>query len=216
MTAKKTRVSDETAMAADFWTKSLQEAPSLIKCAEAALLPGSGAADAWADVETSGVGGWWSIVKNPQPQDIYWFRLEVLPSDFPPFFQMSRLAQSDISFYEALAQAILANARLASCQHAPGVVGLRQWCDNMPAVGASAKLFSSKAPMCFAMQALSHVCTKWQADATISHLAGSKNIWADKLSRFREPKSQDLFQVLDPSKEVKFDLSTFVKQVWGK
>ncbi|CAE8603447.1 unnamed protein product, partial [Polarella glacialis] len=106
---------------------------------------------------------------------------------------MSRIAQSDISFYEAFSQEILAHLRLEHCQLTNGRVGVRQWCDNMPAVGAAAKLFSSKPPLCFAMQALSHVCVKWQAEAFVSHLAGSRNDWADKLSRFREAKSQDLF-----------------------
>ena len=127
---------------------------------------------------------------------------------------MSANPKSDVSFYEALAQVVLLRLRLLSLGVSNVFVACKQLCDNASAVGAAAKLFSTKQPLCWALQALSHVCQKHCAEVRISHIAGTDNDWADMLSRSDEPKSQSFMQSLTMANEFPVDLQSLFHEVW--
>jgi hypothetical protein len=92
-------------------------------------------------------------------------------------------AQTNIAFYEALAQVLLLLLRTEHSGASSVGIAVKQWCDNMPAVGAIAKLHTTSKPLCWALQALAYVSFKHKAEVFVSHLSGVKNVWADALSR---------------------------------
>ena len=210
----KTCVSEECGMAAKLWLHSLRGFPLLRDCSAPEPLPGAGAADAWAEGSGAGIGGWWSPKADPSLRDIWWFQLDIDPLSLPDMFAISQQAGSDISFYEALAQVVLLEARLkATCARFSAVVSVKHFCDNNGVVGGNLKMFSTKKPFCFALQLLSYVCTRRGASARILHLDGEANEWADKLSRSRE--YPDFTRQLDSLKEVKVDLKYLFREAWG-
>ena len=131
---------------------------------------------------------------------------------------MSVDAQKDISFYEALAQLCLFVCRIPPRQPgspAPALHGnlmMRQLCDNMSAVGAINKLFSTASPMCWVMQAFAHYASRANAEVHVCHVAGARNEWADMLSRAAE--YSDFVNMLPPENKVEVDVLQLLESVW--
>ena len=90
-------------------------------------------------------------------------------------------------------------------------VTLHQQCDNSASVGAIGKLFATKAPMPFDLQALAHHCSRSNASVQVTHLAGKKNILADGISR----NLVNVMSTLPPGTQVSdFTLQEVLEPVW--
>ena len=109
-------------------------------------------------------------------------RAEQLPS-WP---HLSEDLQEEIAFFELLAQACLVYLRAQSCGCASWRCAVRHWCDNTPAVGAIQKLFSTREPLCWALQALAFHASRAQVEVVAQYLPGKENVWADRMSRAEE------------------------------
>ena len=66
-----------------------------------------------------------------------------------------------------------------------GWISLRQSCDNAGVVAASHKGISLKQPLASVLQSLALYAARHKLQLRISHVAGSRNEWADVLSRRR-------------------------------
>lgn len=205
-------VTEECARASLFLRSALRGFPQLKSCKVRAKAVGAAAADAHATRDVAEIGGWWSEL--PEPSDVgsvRWFHCRLRKHDFPDWFALHDNHQLDIAFYEAIAQCVLAALRLQT-EHVTLPVCLTQLCDNQPTVGASRKCFTSAAPLCYALQMLSVICCKFDAEPEISFLPGKQNIWADRISRL---SSHPLFaSQLNQELEVGICVQDLVREVW--
>ena len=122
------------------------------------------AADAFAEHDKAGIGGWWIHAGLPLcPENICWFSYQLQREDLPEWFKPDKeqpqcgLAGC-IAALEALAQLVLMECRSQS--HLDSSVGrcvLRQLCDTAGVVAASATALNMRAPLCYVLQALGHV-----------------------------------------------------------
>ena len=144
------------------------------------------AADAFATEHTGGLGGWWAAPgAHPEKCAVHWFSLSVTPESFPSWFtESSKSLQSCISALEALAQLMLLVGR-AQAHTAPKhcVLRFHQLCDNAGAAACSRKQLSMSKPMCFILQATGFYCSKFGVTLSSQHIDGTRNSWADALSR---------------------------------
>ena len=138
---------------------------------------------------------------------IEWFHVPLRLEDLPPQWQVTSL-QKSIALLEMLAQAILLWFR--PIKHSGGT--MVQHCDNLPAVGSTAKSLASAEPYCYGLQAFSAVCIKRQVQAHLTHVAGERNEWADKLSRMNAEHS-NFRGCLDATLEHKVDLNDFLSSM---
>ncbi len=205
--------------AASLWHGVTQGLPAMMSCLPPTNLDGLGAADAWAADDTAGIGGWWCPDNGTaDPRSMRYFYMELSPSMFPEWMGMRPTAEKDISFYEALAQLVLFVKRADDAEvKGPAravteAVKVRHLCDNMSAVGATNKLFSSAVPMCWCMQALSHHAAKRNARLHLCHIAGERNKWADMLSRFRQYGA--FVDALPAANKVEVDVAELLCQLW--
>ncbi len=207
------RVSGLTALAASLWRGAMKDHARLQRCLVLNDLGGAAAADAWACSSTAGLGGWFLLEDGTGLSDVYWFRLEIAVSDLPQWFRLSRNMQADIAFYELLAQVILAVLRLRFAGPVATHVQLKQVCDNSPSVGAIGRSFTTKVPLCYALQALAFHAARLDSAVQVSHIAGKKNGLADRISRFR--KFPNTLNLLNADREVVVDLNELLDPVWG-
>ncbi len=198
--------------AAGMWLSCLKSHLELRPIQPRVRLEGAGAADAWAQGKTAGLGGWWSTSNSASWADIYWFHLEVTESDLPSWLQLGAKWQRRIAFWEMMAQVILLHLRLGSTRRHGVQIEVSQRCDNTPTTGAVKKCLSTKAPLCYALQALSWHAAAAGATPIIRHLSGKKNWLADKLSRYRV-LGKDLVDLV-PSNERHVSLSQILDPVW--
>ena len=128
-------------------------------------------------------------------------------------------AQKWIATLEATAQWILLHLRLREGAagdielRAEGVQ-LRQHCDNSSVVGASRKLFSTSAPLCFALQGLAWECARRNVTTHVTHRSGDRNVFADALSRLSENKHCEFRSALDPCKQRSVNVKEFLNRPW--
>ena len=158
---------------------------------------GLAAADAWADAEHAGLGGWWLPDGAPvDAAEIHWFSVQLTRKSLPSWFRAEGSAslQACIAALEAVAQLILLVLRRRHAQLLSSTVTVqfRQLCDNAGVTAASVKSMSQKEPLSFVLQALGYYCCKWNLTLHCSHIAGERNVWADRLSRNEIPAGVDL------------------------
>ena len=160
----------------------------LVECEQIGALA---AADAYADESHAGLGGWW-LPSGCQLDvtQIRWFSFHVRRSDLPVWFICGEKGtqkpslQALICALEALAQLILlVLQRQDGLVANAGRVVVRQFCDNLGVVGATSKGFSMKEPVAAVLQAAAVYCMREKINLRVSHVAGTRNEWADKLSR---------------------------------
>ena len=170
----KVAVSDECARSAVFLRSALRSFPRVKSCKMRLEVSGAAAADAHATRNEAEIGGWWCDSSVPEDvSSIRWFHCKLLKADFPEWFGLHDNHQLDIAFYEAIAQCALAYLRLQD-MHVSLPVCLTQQCDNQPTVGASRKRLSTAAPLCYAMQMLSFLCCKFDAEPRITFWKGRR------------------------------------------
>ena len=172
---------------------------------------GLAAADARASSKGVGLGGWWIDADDFDITKVRWFRLEVSAADLPAWMQPQVPAQQLINFFELLAQCVLLFLRLreSGAQHFD--MTIHQLCDNSAAVGCVGKYFTTKAPLCFALQAIAFHASKAGATVSMSHIPGKSNILADGISR----ELPEILRRLPVRGEIKnFPLQEILKPVW--
>lgn len=210
----KIRVSGQLEKVAAFWKSALKHASHrLHECKALRPAGGCGAADACASGRRAAIGGWWSHSEHPALGDVYWFRMELWMHDLPDWLQAQVSANQRIAFFELLAQAALIFLRL---RQSPGVAISQRFehkCDNMASVGAVEKYFTTKPPLCFALQALAYHAAHTCSAVQVSHIPGVKNTLADHISRWIE--HPETIAKLDERKEIRdFSLRDILGPVW--
>ena len=171
------------------------------------------AADAMASGSKVGLGGWWCPYPDFDLVKVKWFRLEVKQGDLPAWIQAQVPENLRINFWELVAQCVLVYLRLQEQTDFHFDVAVHQACDNAATVGAVRKFFTTKAPMCFALQALAFHCSKAGATVAVSHVPGKKNTLADGLSRGLDP----VLNTLPRKGEIKgFTLKDVLAPVWNE
>ena len=170
---------------------------------------GFGAADAFADSSSCGVGGWWCPSHvAPSPQTVLWFSIQFRAKDLPAWLQSENL-QSFITSFEALAQLLLLLGRLRHFTH-PGnaTVVLQQLCDNNGVVALTRKQLTMKAPMCYVLQAIGFYCCQHGVSLSSQHCAGVRNEWADALSR-------GCYENFNAANRMEFDVCSILEKPWN-
>jgi hypothetical protein len=197
--------------AALLWKNSLVHCDELHRCTRCQWAPGMAAADAMASGSKVGLGGWWCPHPTFDLEKVKWFRLEVKQGALPAWIQAQVPENLRINFWELVAQCVLVFLRLREQTNSHFDIAIHQACDNAATVGAVRKFFTTKAPMCFALQALAFHCNKAGATVTVSHVPGKKNTLADGLSRGLAP----VLNTLPCKGEVKgFTLEEILAPVW--
>ena len=119
------------------------------------------AADAWADENSVGIGGWWwPSGCAATPSSARWFSIQFERADLPTWFCSSESSswQACISAFEALVQLVLLCLRCQFCdRHGSHVLKLAQLCDNLGVTYSTFKMLSMKQPLCFVLQADSSI-----------------------------------------------------------
>ena len=151
---------------------------------------GPAAADAFATGGTAGIGGWFLPEGLPLAvSSIIWFSISLDARSLPDWFAADGAdLETKICALVALAQLVLLvmqvrEAAGSRCRPNVGCIALRQQSDNLGVVCLSAKGLSMKEPLASILQATAVFCTQEHLNLRISHLAGSRNCWADALSR---------------------------------
>ena len=181
--------SDEARVASFFLDVVKANVP--VQLATTAGISGAAAADAFAEGDQAGLGGWWiEPGEHIHPRNIRYFAISLRLRDLPAWFlkpleKGDRNLQPLIAAFEALAQLVLLECRCLSLPRTGDVgwLAMRQECDNMGVVGASAKGMSLKEPLASVLQSAGLFCAEHGLDLRITHVAGVRNKWADALSR---------------------------------
>ncbi len=212
------RVDSETAHAATlFWNAVFvqQSIPLVVP----RTFGGVAAADAFAEGEWAGIGGWMLPPgAELQPENIIWYAEEIHINDLPSWFRSccgKEDLQAYISSFEAMGQLALLELRCHEDEEAQeaGAVGLRQRCDNQGVVAASAKALSMKKPLCYVLQAMGFAACEKGIQLRITHIAGNRNDWADALSRGRE-KDEAFWRRLKQSNRRRIDIWQLLEEPW--
>ena len=180
------------------------------------------AADALADGDMAGVGGFWIPQgKIPKPENLMWFAWQFSKADLPCWFWRNDDGavpmKSCIAALEALAQLVLMRLRLAGGQAGRhvGRIRLRQQCDNQGVVAGNAKQSSMKKPLCYVIQATSFWACKLGVALKLSHVSGARNVWADGLSR-GPGKAPELWGSLNPANRKSFCAKALLHAPWSE
>ena len=165
-----------------------------------------GAADAWATGPNFGIGGWF-INSNKQketisPSDIFWFSHQGSISDLPDNQDWNQNLQKNIASLELLAQLALLWCRRDFIMNSPYQVNLIHDCDNIGSVATNNKLFSTKKPLCYVLQATVSWARSLRYSLDLNHLPGR-----DWLSRDRKP----FIDQLDQGKRHEINLRTLLQ-----
>ena len=196
----KVKVSKAEAAVARFITQVVNECVPVPLVVSNAT--GIAAADAFAEGKTADLGGWWLPAGAPlRPECVQYFSVRITWDDLPDWFRpASGDLQSCIAALEALAQLLLLACRVEAqevSQHQVGWLAIRQMCDNLGVVGASAKQLSLKRPSAAVLQSCALFCSSKRLTLRSSHVAGERNEWADMLSRGAD-RFNDFWQKLSP------------------
>ena len=166
------------------------------------------AADAFAERDVAGLGGWWLPPGCALSlANVKYFSCYIRRVDLPTWFlhdddgKQVQSLQSCICALEALAQLVLLDARLRDGQSRAslGRVCVRQQCDNLGVVCSSSKGLSMRRPLCYVLQASAMVCMRERVNLRVSHVAGVRNVWADALSRGAEA-APEIWEQLRPER----------------
>ena len=139
----------------------------------------SSAADAFADTHRMGIGGWLST-----SDAFIWysevFTDEVVRQQWP---QLQGSLQPYIGCFETLTQLALAQCswQLLRSKHVRFVLPTAS--DNTSAESGLNKLFSTAEPLGTFLRLAATWAHLHRVQFEVEHLAGEKNVWADKLSR---------------------------------
>ena len=161
------------------WLSACFQHDQLRTLRQSPLLHCMAAADAMAEGDAVGIGGWIST-----STEFLWFSeswsMTEIRRRWP---QLTKSAQPYIACFETLAQlalAMLARRRLHS-RHFNFVLPTAS--DNTAAEAGINKLFTATEPLCTFLKLVACWSARRNVHLAVSHLAGEKNVWADELSR---------------------------------
>ena len=211
--AQKTKTSSDSAHAARLFCNAVESSVSIPLCIRYAN-DGVAAADAFADSDVAGVGGWWlpqtggSIAAG----DAFWFSVVLPRSSWPRWLRVagSESLQRCIAAFEAIAQLCLLLLRHDRGHSESGGFMLRfsQLCDNAGVSALSGKMLTASEPLCYVLQAIGFYCCHLGVALHSNHIAGQKNHWADALSRGNIPPG------FCSSKRETFDVCKILQRPW--
>ena len=166
--------------------RSLRAAP-LLHCLSAA--------DAFADKHRMGIGGWLTTSKR-----YFWyceiFTAQQVRQQWP---QLSGSLQPHIGCFEALAQLALAQCVWQALRSKHVRFVLPSASDNTSAESGLNKLFSTAEPLGTFLRLAATWAHLHRVQFQVEHLAGEKNVWADKLSHgnieFMQRRSADRVRI---------------------
>ena len=139
------------------------------------------AADAFAEQDSFGIGGWIITSKS-----IVWFSEQFSMSELRHFRpQLTKDAQKYISAFEVLAQLALLMAASQHLHFDQMQICLPASSDNTSAESSINRQLSTKEPTATFLQWISQWAFQHQMSLQISHIPGKDNSWADDLSRNR-------------------------------
>ena len=137
------------------------------------------AADAMAENETVGIGGWISTSKQ-----FLWFSETWHMTEVRKFWpSLTKSAQAYIACFETLAQLALAMLAFRRLQSKRFKFVLPSASDNTAAEAGVNKLFTTTEPLSQFLQQVAAWSARRNVQLAVTHLAGEKNQWADELSR---------------------------------
>ena len=172
------------------------------------------AADAFATKDHAGIGGW--FVTSPTwpeaAEELYWFSCQITRDMLPASWGMSDDLSKYIATFECIAQWVLLESRQAF--GLPNEVSLRQHCDNLGVTELSAKLITTKAPLCYALQGLAFTAARAGQVISLTHRAGERNEFADMLSRLEDAKYSFFKNSLSPQRRFSFNLRELMQRPW--
>ena len=145
------------------------------------LLSSLARADAMAEGEQVGIGGWVSTKHG-----LAWFAESYSMNDVRavwPF--LTKDAQKYIACFETLAQLALAMTAKAHLGHTRLSLSLPSESDNTPTEGGVNKLFTTSWPFSEFLSLIASWSSANGVTLQVSHVAGAHNEWADDLSRGR-------------------------------
>ena len=208
------RVTGQLEKVSAFWRSALLHRDGAMHhCILRTSAGGNGAADACAAGDRAAIGGWWASSANARLREVRWFRMEIRMQDLPQWLQTQVGANQRIAFFELLAQAALVFLRCRDSPCSTSSLEFSHKCDNAASVGAVKKYLTTKAPLCFALQALTFHASSFDCVVSVSHIPGVRNTLADHISRWKHyPQT---IEKLDKRKEVKdFCLRDILGPVW--
>ena len=139
------------------------------------------AADAFAEHDSFGIGGWIITSKS-----IVWFSEQFSMSQLRYFRpKLTKDAQKYISAFEVLAQLALLMAASQHLHFDQMQICLPASSDNTSAESSINRQLSTKEPTATFLQWISQWAFQHQMSLQISHIPGKDNSWADDLSRNR-------------------------------
>ena len=161
------------------WLSACFQHDQLRTLRQSPLLLCMAAADAMAEGDAVGIGGWIST-----STEFLWFSESWSMTEIRQHWpQLTKSAQPYIACFETLAQlalAMLAHRRLHS-RHFNFVLPTAS--DNTAAEAGINKLFTAAEPLCTFLKLVACWSARHNVHLAVSHLAGEKNVWADELSR---------------------------------
>jgi hypothetical protein len=177
------------------------------------------AADAFAEGTMAGIGGWASLSSEAlAPNSIHWFAIQVNSSDLPNWMTSENelSLQRVISSLEALAQLCLLALYHDVWHHGSHMeFSIPQQCDNQGVVFSSSRHLSMKSPLAEVLQCAGYWSSKWGCSMSVSHVAGSRNDWADVLSR-GPSMNPELWKKLNPNLRFQPNIHSLVLEPFKK
>ena len=170
-------------MVAKGWLNMLDHSPSVHSLWSPTPVHIYAAADAFAEGNTAGIGGWMAYDMPSSPSQVFWFSHKVCFQDVPAWWDCPANLQSAIAAFEVLAQIGLIALKYRISGRSREHVAVRFLSDSTPAEGVSNKLCSTNsrlAPLSFSMATWSIMAN---VAVTVEHVPGHRNDWADALSR---------------------------------
>ena len=168
------------------WLRNTLEYSPTAPLSDPPCLPCLAAADACAEEDMVGVGGW--LITS---HAVVWFSEMWSIQDLRltwPF--LTKKAQAYISSFEALAQFILLQAAYHRQHHKHATFCLPTGSDNSAAEATLNTLFSTTWPLCHFLRLAAGWAHRHGVALQVSHLPGELNDWADDLSRDRLERFQ--------------------------
>ena len=139
------------------------------------------AADAFAEGENFGIGGWLITSKK-----VCWFSEQFNMRDLRKYMpQLTKDAQKYIASFEILAQLVLLLSGIEHLQFNQMELSIPSASDNTAAESSINRSLSNKEPAATFLQLISQLAWQRNVSLQITHIPGQANQWADDLSRNR-------------------------------
>ena len=163
------------------WLLSCVQATPTKPLADPRLLNCLSAADAMAEGDTVGIGGWLCTKDG-----LHWFSeiwsMQEVRALWP---QLHKEAQRYIACFETLAQLALLQMAHSRLGHRYLSFAMPAGSDNTPTKAGVNKLFSTAWPLSLFLRLVASWSHAHSVSLLVSHVSGKKNVWADELSRDR-------------------------------